>query len=292
MKTLAKVWALLCALPFVASAQFTGFSFEVDTVFSSGLGASDTYSVLAGYQVTHVYANFTHETDVFSSLYADVGAIGTPPMGIEAPCGCFDYLSGNPVIDSLNSVNFYQYYPPAQYDSFYTVGMTSALDEGTMPFSVGIESSDFCSGFVIEDGAVFVSGMPSNAIAGPDLKVLVAQVTTCGEFDFQACVQTFVEGNTSNAYTHQACASLHVPMESPFGCMDPLACNYSNLATESDGSCDYSCCPGPGCCHYGTVWSLELQKCVVENPSDINLDGCVQLNDLLELLLTYGNCGE
>ena len=30
---------------------------------------------------------------------------------------------------------------------------------------------------------------------------------------------------------------------------------------------------------------------VVANPADINLDGCVQLNDLLDLLSAYGDCG-
>ena len=32
-------------------------------------------------------------------------------------------------------------------------------------------------------------------------------------------------------------------------------------------------------------------KCVVANPEN-NFDGCVQLNDLLDLLQAYGNCAE
>ena len=44
-------------------------------------------------------------------------------------------------------------------------------------------------------------------------------------------------------------------------------------------------------CLEGTVWDDELQGCVVANPADINLDGCVQLNDLLDLLSAYGDCG-
>ena len=74
------------------------------------------------------------------------------------------------------------------------------------------------------------------------------------------------------------------------GCMDVEACNYSFTASLDDGSCDYSCCPGPGCCHAGTIWDSELQQCVVANPSDSNFDGCVQLNDLLDLLTAYGDC--
>ena len=75
------------------------------------------------------------------------------------------------------------------------------------------------------------------------------------------------------------------------GCMDENACNFDSLAVCSSDYCDYTCCPGPGCCHDGTTWDMELQKCVVANPADTNLDGCVQLNDLLDVLSAYGDCG-
>ena len=76
------------------------------------------------------------------------------------------------------------------------------------------------------------------------------------------------------------------------GCTDYFACNYNPDATEDDGSCDYSCCPGPGCCLDGTVWSYELEGCVVEIPTDSNIDGCTDLNDLMDLLSSYGICLE
>ena len=44
-------------------------------------------------------------------------------------------------------------------------------------------------------------------------------------------------------------------------------------------------------CGPGTVWDDANQLCVVALPSDANLDGCVQLADLLGLLGAYGNCG-
>jgi len=74
------------------------------------------------------------------------------------------------------------------------------------------------------------------------------------------------------------------------GCLDSLACNFNEYATEDDGSCDYTCCPGPGCCNVGTVWNIESQTCIVLYPSDSNFDGCVDLDDLLDLLGTYGFC--
>ena len=39
------------------------------------------------------------------------------------------------------------------------------------------------------------------------------------------------------------------------------------------------------------TWNWELSLCQDLNPADINLDGCVQLNDLLDLLTAYGDCG-
>ena len=43
-------------------------------------------------------------------------------------------------------------------------------------------------------------------------------------------------------------------------------------------------------CGPGTIWDAEMQMCIGDGSGDINLDGCVQLNDLLDLLSAYGNC--
>lgn len=77
----------------------------------------------------------------------------------------------------------------------------------------------------------------------------------------------------------------------PSGCMDFEACNYNALAECEGEACDYTCCPGPGCCTEGMYWDWELSGCLNINPADINLDGCVQLNDLLALLSAYNDCG-
>ena len=71
------------------------------------------------------------------------------------------------------------------------------------------------------------------------------------------------------------------------GCTDQAACNYNVDAILDDGTCELFTCK----CLEGTIWSEELGGCIVANPADINLDGCVQLNDLLDLLSAYGDCG-
>jgi uncharacterized protein (TIGR02145 family) len=77
----------------------------------------------------------------------------------------------------------------------------------------------------------------------------------------------------------------------PSGCMDTDACNFNSEAECEGEACDYSCCPGPGCCSVGHYWDWELEQCFDINPTDTNLDGCTDLNDLMDILSAYGDCG-
>ena len=72
------------------------------------------------------------------------------------------------------------------------------------------------------------------------------------------------------------------------GCTNPNACNYDPDASIDDGSCHFLC----QYCKEGTIWDDGVQGCIVAKPSDSNFDGCVQLNDLLDLLSAYGDCGD
>ena len=77
----------------------------------------------------------------------------------------------------------------------------------------------------------------------------------------------------------------------PSGCMDSEACNYNALAECEGEACEYSCCPGPGCCLEGTVWDAELGGCIpieATCPEDLDFDGVVGVNDLMELLSAFG----
>ena len=74
------------------------------------------------------------------------------------------------------------------------------------------------------------------------------------------------------------------------GCTDSSACNFDEEATLDDGSC-VSCDLVASFCGLGTIWDPNTQTCIGDGSGDINLDGCVQLNDLLDLLSAYGDCG-
>jgi uncharacterized protein (TIGR02145 family) len=79
------------------------------------------------------------------------------------------------------------------------------------------------------------------------------------------------------------------------GCLDPSACNYFAEAEFDDGNCDYSCCPGPGCCLEGTTWHADLGGCIPTDsfcPEDLDFDGIIGINDLMELLSSFGTMCE
>ena len=80
----------------------------------------------------------------------------------------------------------------------------------------------------------------------------------------------------------------------PSGCMEAEACNYNAIA-ECDGeACDYTCCPGPGCCSAGMFWDYELEQCQIFETcqEDLDGDGVIGINDLMELLSSFGTMCE
>jgi len=96
--------------------------------------------------------------------------------------------------------------------------------------------------------------------------------------------------NGNNGTINGATYSIDTPEQNCVGCIDPVSCNYIPYATVDNGSCDYTCCPGPGCCLDGQNWDWDLMGCVITNPTDSNLDGCTDLNDLMDILSAYGDC--
>jgi len=80
----------------------------------------------------------------------------------------------------------------------------------------------------------------------------------------------------------------------PSGCMEPEACNYNALAECEGEACDYTCCPGPGCCSAGMYWDYDLEQCLNYETcqEDLDGDGVIGINDLMELLSSFGTMCE
>jgi gliding motility-associated-like protein len=187
-----------------ALGQITSVTWEVDTTFyePAPLPGSlpgtpqynfDSNGALTGYTTYKFYANFTSATDRLSSVYA----LSTGPnMQFNAPCGCYNTPTYGQLFGGLINPVFYTLVPELRYDSYITIDNTNGESLATTnpPNGTITNGTGFC-GVNIIDGAYFVTG---GVQAGADLKILVAQITTCGPITFQACFQVFVGGNQAN----------------------------------------------------------------------------------------------
>ena len=213
-----RILIIAFAVMFVSTtnAQMTGVTVEVDTAFygPNTPTPDDTFDPLGtldGFVTYKVYADFTNPTDEISAIYSDVAVLGTIPMEIDAPCGCFNPVATSVLMDASNSSFFWGAFPLWEYDTYWTIGMESSDSPGDIPQSIDLpDGEDICSSS-ISDGAFFVLSSPTNAIAGDDLRILIAQVTTCGDWCFGASFHIFVEGQQTNPQffepTEQICVS-------------------------------------------------------------------------------------
>ena len=284
----SSVLLLILICSFSANAQFTGFTAELDTVF---FGADtptpedpfDPEGELEFYGAYKIYANFLSPDDALSALYADVFSLNTPSMFINAPCGCHNPVTNSYAMDATNpSVLWIGPFMDLEYDTYMTIGMESGDAPGTLPQTVGLptDGSNICND-VINNGSVFSVSIPQNAVAGEDMKVLVAQVTTCGHFTFSACVQVFVNGvqedvqydcpgvlDVTHVFDDGECVNdadgdgICDEFEI-LGCMEEDACNFDPEATDNTGGCDYSCygCTDSFSCNYNEESTIDDGTC-------------------------------
>ena len=93
--------SVMVLLPSSVQAQFTGFSAVMDTIWHAD--GADDIDGLEFYGSYSIYAEFTSATDVLSSLYSDVDALGTPAAGIEGTCGCYQSaIASSPWLWDIN----------------------------------------------------------------------------------------------------------------------------------------------------------------------------------------------
>ncbi len=122
-----------------------------------------------------VYADFTSSTDELLSVFGDAES----PLTIQSSNGFYQNLFGGNTSASINTA-FFPFFPSLAWDSWVTIGYESTTSNNMN--DIGIDWSDFESGgnLQVDNGAWFVSLDEPQAVAGDDLRVLVAQLTTFG----------------------------------------------------------------------------------------------------------------
>ena len=203
--TLTALWFLgwHCS---VCRAQVTGIEVVVDTAFygPNTPTVDDTFDptgILDGYVSYLVYVNMTNPTDVMSAVFSDTSVLPQGgALGIDAECECWNPIAESMVLDGTNSSFLWAIEPLWQYDTFWTIGKLSSDMPGDNPSWLSNPSvfGDAICGTEVTNGSAYVLGAPVNAIAGDDLRVLVARVTTCGDWSLNLNVQVFPEGDQSN----------------------------------------------------------------------------------------------
>lgn len=227
--------ALALGMISLSQAQLVGYSVvEVADHDTTGIAS------LAGMKTYRVYADLTNPTDKVSAVYGDE----TAPLSLTSANGFFNSDFGDDLGQGVNAL-FFAVFPEAEYDSWLTIGYAPGDpilgNVGTVGMVAPLESFNSGGDLILDDqfgGSWFVTTDP-NSIAGDDLQVLIAQLTTSGTFQGSFNIQVFVEGNQSNE--QQAEGYLFSSDSGAiFGCMDETAENYNPDAT-AEGPCNYAC---------------------------------------------------
>ncbi|PCJ82278.1 MAG: hypothetical protein COA49_01920 [Bacteroidetes bacterium] len=209
----------------LAQANFVGLESEVF--------AQSPYGT-----VYRVYATFDSPTDELVAVYA----LETSPMVVDVTTSFYQDAVGGALGNTINPL-FFAAFPSLEFDSWFTIG--SADSNGTSDIQqVGMDAAfasfEAGTGFNLNafvGGSFFlIPGVSTDAVAGADGRVLIAQITTDGVVNMTMNFQwDDVNSNTSNAEG----ISISFPFVAVPGCTNPTADNYNAAATEDDGSCTY-----------------------------------------------------
>lgn len=244
MKHLLLIAGLFCSLGL--QAQVTGISVEPYVVHDGSIPA------LTGYTTFHIYANTTSAEDFVSAVYGD----SENPLGITSDGNIFQSTPGFMFGNEVNPL-FFSAFPELEFDSWMTIGMLSAEDNGVLG-NIGLDAAmaDFTAtgSFYIDDpiGGSWYNTMPCDPLLDPSCadsypqfggagnKVLLAQITTDGIFSGVFNLQVFNGGDQAN---NQYVDGLGFSNDAGavFGCTDPAASNYDPAATNDDYSCVLPC---------------------------------------------------
>ena len=192
------------------------------------------------------------------------------------------------------------------------------LDDGTCGDE---DECGVCNG----PGAIYECGC--NDVPSGDCDCYGNQLDTLGVCGGDCTADADMDGICDNVDdcvgAYDACGVCNGEDTSCQGCTDSEACNYDPYAIFTDGSCTYpdncgicggnnSCddctdfnnnevcdvaentgCTYPTALNYSPNATMDDGSCLFSCAGDINGDGDVQLNDLLDLLSAYGtSCGE
>ncbi|MFZ4785298.1 MAG: hypothetical protein ACOYLH_07450, partial [Flavobacteriales bacterium] len=245
---------MLCAMAFgaVASmAQVTGITVEE---FYTDNGTITGYPT--GHTTYRIYANTVSANDRIASI---VG-FNEAPLALNVPDGIWNHVEPSGVTPEDHNCALYSIFPALQYDSYVTIGRVCSSDAGGAIFALedagqpwkssSFDTAPYGNGNILLNSTIggTWTSLPTdpttqlpyaNLVAGSDLKVLIAQITTsgsiCGSFNVVCIPDGFTEGElyAGLSFGTGGCGDP--------GCTDASALNYNPDAGFNDGSCLFPC---------------------------------------------------
>jgi len=230
------------------------YQVDIDTL-EGGLEGLTTYQV---------YVTLANASDFLSAVTGDA----SNPSFVRTSTAFHQDPFGAANAHSINAM-VYDAIPSVLFDSWVTIGLTSAADasagEGEVTTVEGEPwLSDFEAGGNIELGGNYGGGWfslngASNGIAGEDLRVLVGQFTTDGVFSGQLFVQVFPNGDGDNMQFQTIRWG-----EPQCGCQLETACNYDPATAYTDNE---------NCLFPEDIYGADNLDCDGACLSDIDQDG-------------------
>ena len=267
-----------------ANDEILSYGLEIDTVAVHETGE------LAGMVTYRMYVTTVSENDFVSAVYGN----DVDTLILASDSGWYQHPFGSHVAQN-NDSGFFATFPELAYDSWVTIGVDGPTVGGeNLVNTVGATGEDswvtqFESGqdIVMNDvvgGSWFILNGGSNGVAGGDLRVLVAQVTTAGSLNGQLPVQVFEGGDSDASSTHtftfEGTEWTNAPVfENACGCTDSTAFNYDDGAEYDDGSCIavVEGCMDVEACNFDALANTEDGSCTYAE-SGYDCDG-ICLND-------------
>lgn len=225
---------------------------------------------LEGATTYRFYVNMMETGDRMSAVFGN----SITPLVVGVDEGAFN----TPENASWNAAGLtpalFSFFPELQDDTYATIGLTgpallSGLDNAEDPHLASGDAQPEVQAFFTADGAEelradseigtvwFVLNDASNALPDESMRVLVMQVTTTGSVEGMLNFQVLPEGplglgtDEVRSVSFDGVGVFYDPDFGPvFGCTDPMACNFNELASDDDGSCVQpdvcGVCGGPG----------------------------------------------
>jgi hypothetical protein len=244
------------------------FGLEIDTIQVHAGG------VLDGMVTYRLYATTETADDFISAVYGndlDTLSLQTTTSWYQNEMGAL--LAQNIAPEMVAT------FPELAFDSWLTIGLDGPVSPGeNLVNTVGaVGDASWTAAFeagesvTLDDavgGAWFALNGGSNGVAGDDLKVLIAQLTTDGDISGQLNVQMFEDGANNQSSTHHFTFeggnwTNPVSYANACGCMDDDALNFDPDADYDDGSCVL---PVLGCtdalaCNFDALADLDDDSC-------------------------------